>query len=64
MYDKKQYQFFECITVGEMVQRLQKLPQEAVLEICGDSYCYIHVEKDCSVVNLDNSALDDDYEEC
>lgn len=66
MYDKKEYQSFECITVGEMMQKLQKLPQEAILEICGDgdSYCYIHVEMDDSALNLDVSALENDYEEC
>ncbi len=62
MYDINQQDFLEQITVRELIEKLSKLPQDASFVLCGDTCGYIHVEKDGSVVNLDNSSLDDEYE--
>lgn len=62
MYDINKQEFFEGITVGELVDKLSKLPQNASFVLCGDTCGYIHIEKDASVVNLDNASLDDEYE--
>lgn len=61
MYDSKQFQSYSELTVGQLVDILQGLPQDAQIVICGDEYCYIHVESDGSVVNLDNNSLEDCY---
>lgn len=62
MYDKNQKQSYSEITVGQLVEILKTLPEDAQILICGDDYCFIHVEYDGSVVNLDNEPLDDCYE--
>lgn len=63
MYDKKQRQSYSEITVGQLINQLKALPQDAQILICGDDYCFIHVESDSSVVNLDNEALEECYDE-
>lgn len=63
MYDSKQFQSYSELTVGQLVDILQSLPQDAEIVICGDEYCYIHVESDGSVVNLDNNSLEDCYDD-
>lgn len=63
MYDLTKRFYKENLTVEELIEQLNKLPQQAKICICGDDCCYIHVEKDGSVVNLDAEALDDCYEE-
>lgn len=63
MYDIKQFQSYSEITVGQLIELLRALPQDAQLVICGDEYCYIHVESDGSVVNLDNEPLEESYDE-
>lgn len=63
MYDSKQFQSYSELTVGQLVDILQGLPQDAEIVICGDEYCYIHVESDGSVVNLDNNSLEDCYDD-
>ena len=62
MYDKNQKQSYSDIRVGQLVEILKALPEDAQIFICGDDYCFIHVESDGSVVNLDNEPLDDCYE--
>ena len=51
------------MSVKELVEQLCKLPLRATIRICGDDNCYLHIEQDGSVVNFDNEALDDCYEE-
>lgn len=63
MYDSKQFQSYSELTVGQLVNILQGLPQDATIAICGDDYCYIHLESDGSVVNLDNNSLEDCYDD-
>lgn len=63
MYDSKQFQSYSELTVGQLVDILQGLPQDTSIVICGDDYCYIHVESDGSVVNLDNNSLEDCYDD-
>lgn len=48
-------------TVGDLIAELQKLPSDMKVAICGDSYCFLHVESDSSVVCIDNESLDDCY---
>lgn len=62
MYDKNQKQSYSEITVGQLVEILKALPEDAQIFICGDDYYFIHVESDGSVVNLDNEPLEDCYE--
>ena len=62
MYDKTKMFFKEKITVNELCSILSTLPARAEICICGDSYCYIHIEQDGLVVNIDNESLDECYE--
>ena len=62
MYDKTKMVLKSKITVNELCNILSTLPARAELCICGDSNCYIHIEKDGSVVNIDNESLDECYE--
>lgn len=62
MYDIKQLLSFSKITVEQLIDVLTTLPKDAQIVICGDEYCYLHVESDGSVVNIDNEALDECYD--
>ena len=62
MYDLSKRYFKENISVEELIKKLKEYPPQAKICICGDSYCYIHSEQDCSVVNIDNEPLDECYD--
>lgn len=62
MYDKTKMIYKDKITVNELCNILSTLPARAEICFCGDSNCYIHVEQDRSVVNIDNESLDECYE--
>ena len=62
MYDKTKMVFKDQITVNELCNILSTLPARAEICICGDSNCYIHIEQDSSIVNIDNESLDECYE--
>lgn len=62
MYDKTKMIFKEKITVNELCNILSTVPARAEICICGDSNCYIHIEQDGTVVNIDNESLDECYE--
>lgn len=62
MYDKTKMIFKDKITVNELCNILSTLPARAEVSLCGDSNCYIHIEQDGSVVNIDNESLDECYE--
>lgn len=62
MYDKTKMIFKDKITVNELCNILSTLPARAEVSICGDSNCYIHIEQDGLVVNIDNDSLDECYE--
>lgn len=51
------------LKVKDLIKELEKENPEAQITICGDDYVCIHVERDNSVVTLDNEDLDDCYEE-
>lgn len=57
MYDIKKLIHGNHVTVGEVIEQLEKLPRNAVFTCCGDEYLFIHVEEDGSVVTLDNESL-------
>lgn len=57
MYDIKRLVHGNHVTVGEVIEQLEKLPRNAVFTCCGDEYLFIHVEEDGSVVTLDNEIL-------
>lgn len=63
MYDKEQLVQSLSPTVKELIAALQKVNPDAKVTVCGDDYCFIHVEEDNSVVNLDNEPLDECYED-
>lgn len=58
MYDINERKKFG--TVGELKSIIKDIPDDTKIVICGDDYCYFHIEKDRSVVNLDNEDLDDE----
>lgn len=64
MYDlskRKEFRDFTC--VGDIINELSKYPQDSRVVIDGDSYFYLHVEKDNSILNFDSASLDEEYEE-
>lgn len=63
MYDIHKLIRGDHITVGEVVEQLQKLNQNAVFTCCGEESLYIHVEEDGSVVTIDTEDLIDAYPE-
>lgn len=62
MYELTKRYFQENILVEQLIEALKKYPQKAKVCICGDSYCYMHLEQDGTVVNIDNESLDECYE--
>lgn len=63
MYELTKRFYKDSLTVKELIEQLNKLPQQAKICICGDDNCYIHVEQDGSVVNFDTEDLADCYDE-
>ena len=63
MSEQNQQKTFHKPTGAQISSRLRDLPPEAQITICGDDSCYIHVETDNSVVNMDNEPLDECYED-
>ena len=50
-------------TVGDLKKLLENIADETKMVICGDDYCWFHIEEDESVVCLDCEDLEDCYEE-
>ena len=48
--------------VGDLKKLLTEIPDETKVVICGDDYCWFHIEENESVVCLDCEDLDDCYE--
>lgn len=64
MYDKtKRREFRDVTCVGDIISELSKYPQDARVVIDGDSYFYLHVETDNSILNFDSASLDEEYGE-
>lgn len=61
MYDINKRKELKNAKVKDILEILKELPEDAEVCFNGDSYGYIHIEKDLSVVSFDDSALDDDY---
>ena len=40
-------------TVGDLKELLKDIPSETKIVICGDDYCWFHIEEDESVICLD-----------
>lgn len=59
MYNINKRKQFE--TVGNLKKLLAEVPNETKVVICGDDYCWFHIEEDESVVCLDMEDLDDCY---
>ena len=60
MYNIKRRKQFK--TVGDLKKLLADVSDETEMVICGDSYCWFHIEEDESVICLDCEDLDDCYE--
>ena len=60
MYNIDKRKQFE--NVGDLKKLLASVPDDTKIVICGDDYCWFHVEEDESVVCLDMEDLDDGYE--
>lgn len=63
MYDLSKLVHGNHVSVAEVIEQLQKLPQNAVFTCCGEEYLFIHVEEDGSVVTIDTESLADAYPE-
>lgn len=50
-------------TIGEVIETLSKLPQEAVVGCCGESTMFLHVEDDETAVSIDWNDLEEYYHE-
>ena len=61
MWDLKKRQEMRNVKVKEVIELLQKLPENAKVFFNGDNYGYVHIEKDNSAISFDDSSLDDDY---
>ena len=61
MYDLNKRKEMRNVEVKEVIELLQKLPENAKVFFNGDNYGYVHIEKDNSAISFDDSSLDDDY---
>lgn len=50
-------------TIGEVIEILSKLPQEAVVGCCGEPTMFLHVEDDKTAVSIDWNDLEEYYHE-
>ena len=62
MYDPKLKQAFKSAKVRELIEALQAMPPDTQILCDGDEWFWLHVEKDRSVVNIDSTELEDEYE--
>lgn len=63
MFDVKKRKSLKGVTVGELVQIMLDLPQEAIVNFCGSNNGFIHVEKDDSKISFDTDVLGECYED-
>ena len=62
MYDiSKRIVFNDGVTVGDLIETLETLPQKTKVVICEEDSLCIHVERDDSVVCIDNEDRDEEY---
>ena len=62
MYDPKLKRAFKSAKVRELIEALQALPPDEQIVCDGDEWFWLHVEKDRSVVNIDSTEMEDEYE--
>ena len=63
MYDYRMQHAFQAAHVRDLIEVLNTLPSDALIECDGDNHFWLHVESDRSVVNIDSTEMDDEYEE-
>lgn len=61
MYNIKKRKQFN--TIGELKEILKNISDDTKVFVCGEDYCWFHIEQDGSVVCLDNEDLEECYEE-
>ena len=61
MYDLNKRKEMRNVEVKDVIELLQKLPENAKVFFNGDNYGYVHIEKENSAISFDDSSLDDDY---
>ena len=49
-------------TVGDLKKLLANIADDTKVVVCGDDYCWFHIEEDESIVCLDCEELDYAYE--
>ena len=62
MFDIEKRKNLSGMPVSEVIAELSKLPQNAQVLCCGDTYVWLHVEQDGSVVCIDTEDLEECYE--
>lgn len=60
MYNIEKRSRFE--TVGELKKLLKDIENDTKIVVCGDDYCWFHIENDGSVICLDNEDLEVCYD--
>lgn len=53
----------EGTTVAEMIEALQRLPQDGIVHFEGKKNGYIHCDPDSKTIDFDTNGLDDMYDE-
>ena len=53
----------EETTVAEIIEALQRLPQDGVVHFTGKKKGYIHCDPDSKIIDFDTNGLDDMYDE-
>ena len=53
----------EGTTVAEMIEALQRLPQDGIVYFGGNRNGYIHCDPDSKTIDFDTNGLDDMYDE-
>ena len=61
MFDIVKRKHLSDVTVGELINELNKLPSNAKVFCCGDSNVWLNVEKDNSIICIDSEDLEECY---
>lgn len=61
MYDINFRRKIQKNTVGNLIEKLKELPQDAEILVCGEDIFFLHIERDKTVVCLDTEDLETDY---